>query len=387
MARDGYKVFDADMHVMEPVDLWQRFIDPRFEHVAPVGLQRHPGDMAIRIGDITVPTVTTMRNVRSEKRSAAAERQRTTYSFAEDRGWDAMSQLEAMDREGIDAAVLYPTRGLFVLGLDSAETAGTLGLELEFAAAIARAYNDWLADFCQANPKRLMGAAMIAPHDVESAVNETRRCAERFGFRAVFLLPGCVRKRPWHHPSYDPLWRECERLKVAVGFHVGGFDHLTPDFGFGEMLSTHPITMYHIFSHPVGPMFAMVSMIFGGVFERFPRLRVGFLEGNCSWAPWIVHRMNEHQEWLGDVEAPELTMRPSDYYRRNCYVSVEADEEPARWCFEALGDDNVLFSSDYPHPDAKFPKSVEHFLRLPLRESTMRKVLWDNSLRFYDLTG
>ena len=385
MAKNGYSIFDSDMHIMEPADLWQRYIDPKFKHVAPVGLERHRRDLAVRVKDIVIPNSGNIR--KPGKVSPSAERQHEIYAFAEERGWDPPSQLQAMDREGIEVAVLFPTRGLFVLGLDAPETAGVRGLEPDLAAAIAHAYNDWLADFCQENPKRLIGAAMVAPHDVEGAVVETRRCVERFGFKSIFLLPGCVRKRPWHHPYYDPLWRECERLNVAVGFHEGGLDYLTPDFGFADVLATHPGTMYHIFSHPVGPMFALVTMTVGGVFKRFPNLRAGFLEGNCSWAPWIVYRMNEHYEWLGSVEAPELKMKPSEYYKRNCYVSVEADEEPARWYFEALGDDNVLFSSDYPHPDAKFPNSVENFLRLPFRETTKRKVLWDNCVRFYNLAG
>src|SRR5205085_5869398 len=117
---------------------------------------------------------------------------------AERRGWDALSQLEAMDREGLDRAVLFPSRGLFVLGLDSPQVVGTDGLEPEFAAAIARAYNDWLHDFCRADPARLFGAAMVAPHHVEAAVAEARRAVEQLGFRAVFLAPGCVGRRPWH---------------------------------------------------------------------------------------------------------------------------------------------------------------------------------------------
>ena len=116
-----------------------------------------------------------------------------------------------MDTEGLDLAVLFPSRGLFVLGLDSAEHIGSDGLEPAYASAIARAYNDWLADFCKHAPDRMFGAAMVAPHDIEGAVLEARRCVEELGFKAVFLAPGCVNRKPWHHPDYDRLW--------GVAFH------------------------------------------------------------------------------------------------------------------------------------------------------------------------
>ena len=95
-----------------------------------------------------------------------------------------------MDAEGLDMAVLYPSRGLFVLGLDSVEQAGPDGLEPEYATAIARAYNDWMKDFCDVAPTRMFGAGMVAPHDVDGAVVEARRCVEELGFKAIFLAPG-----------------------------------------------------------------------------------------------------------------------------------------------------------------------------------------------------
>ena len=95
-----------------------------------------------------------------------------------------------MDAEGLDLAVLFPSRGLFVLGLDSVEQIGADGLEPEYATAIARAYNDWMKDFCDVAPDRMFGAGMVAPHDVDGAVVEARRCVEELGFKAIFLAPG-----------------------------------------------------------------------------------------------------------------------------------------------------------------------------------------------------
>ncbi len=381
MTTNGLRVADSDMHVLEPPDLWQRYIDPAFRHAAPVGLTELPRDMRVKVKSHIVLRLGRVRPAAAGVAAWSAEQNRI-YAAAEARGWDAGSQIEAMDTEGLDRAVLFPSRGLFVLGLDSPQMMGIDGLEPDFAAAIARAYNDWLHDFCRTDPVRLLGAAMVAPHDVESAVVETRRCVERFGFKAVFLAPGCVNRRPWHDPYYDPLWAECERLNVPITFHGGGQTLLRPDFSL-EVFDK--LMMWHTFNQPLGAMTVAVSLTSGGVLERFPRLRVGLLEGNCGWAPWLFHRLDEHYEWVGRHEVPELRRKPSEYFRTNCFLAVEADEEPVRHYVDWFGDDNLVFSTDYPHADSKYPRSVECLARLPLSAESRRKILWDNWCRLYGI--
>ncbi|MCH7552870.1 MAG: amidohydrolase [Chloroflexi bacterium] len=381
MAKNGFKILDSDMHVVEPPDLWQRYIAPAYRDRAPIGMDRYPRDFGVTVNGTAIGAAdgNPMR-VKAKEADLAAKNPR--YLFAIQRKWDPNSQIQAMDAEGIDITVLFPTRGLFVLGLDSAATVGKKGLEPEFAAAIAHAYNDWMYDFCSYDRSRLYGAGMIAPHDIEGSVGEIRRCVKDLGFKAIFLLPGCVNKKPWHHSDYEPLWAACQEMDVPIVFHGGGRDHLTPDFGL-EVFDL--VTMWHTFSHPLGPMTALVSLIAGGIFERFPDLRAGFLEANCSWAPWLLYRLDETYQWRGRVEIPGLTMNPSDYFRRNCFVSVESDEDPVRWVVEALGDDNIVFSTDYPHADAKFPESVSRVLELPVPQASMQKFLWDNCARLYNL--
>ena len=382
MAKQGFRVMDSDMHVVEPADLWQRYLDPVWRSAAPLGTRTGPRDIGLLMRGAPVNRPGHGGEDWFRVLDAHMKPRNADYDFAERRGWDGVSQLEAMEREGIDVAVCFPSRGLFALGLDSAETVGgEAGLDPGFAAALAGAYNDWLHDFMAPDRERLLGAAMVAPHDVASAVAETRRAVDLLGFKAIFLLPGRVNRRPWHDPHYDPLWRECERLGIPVVFHGGGPDFLTEfGLGFGESLM-----MWHTFSHCLGPMAALVSMVGGGVFDRFPRLRAGFLEANCSWAPWLLHRLDDHYEdYVGRHEI-ELALRPSAYFRRNCFVSVEADEAPADLYVQTFGDDNVAFSTDYPHPDAKFPHAVDRFLELPLSDETKRKFLWTNCARLYGL--
>ena len=382
MTTRGFRVADSDMHVLEPPDLWQRYIAPEWRHIAPAGLTDMRRDMRVRVKSHVLLRLGPARPVANETGAPWSPEQNQALARAEQRGWDATSQVDAMDQEGLDVAVLFPSRGLFVLGLDSPRVMGVDGLEAEFAAAIARAYNDWLGDFCREQPSRMFGAGMVAPHDVESAVTETRRCVEQLGFKAIFLAPGCVNRRPWHDRYYDPLWAECERLDIPVTFHGGGQTWLKPDFSL-EVLDK--LMMWHTFGQPLGVMFVAVSLTGGGVFERFPRLRVGLLEGNCSWAPWLFYRLDEHWEWVGRYEVPELQRKPSEAFRSNCFLAVEADEAPVRQYIESFGDENLVFSTDYPHADSKYPHAVETFLNLPLSDTSKRRILWDNCARLYRL--
>lgn len=382
MAKNGFRVIDSDMHVVEPPDLWQRYWPegaPR-THV-PVGTATgFPRDIGVTIDGIPTNRPGIDSIAWGKALYAHMEPSFDDYAFAEHARFDAASQLEAMDREGIDIGVQYPSRGLFVLGADTSAVDAD-GLDPAVATAIARAYNDWLADFCAEDPERMIGAGMVAPHDVAAAVDETRRVVEDLGFRSIFLLPGIVGGRPWHHPDYDTLWAECERQNIPVVFHGGGPDRLT-DFGLGH---GDLLMMWHTFSHSLGPMSALVSFCGGGVFDRFPRLRAGFLEANCSWAPWLLHRLDEHyDEYIGRFEIT-LSKDPSEFFRSNCWVSVEADEAPATLYVQALGNDNVVFSTDYPHPDSKFPRAVDAFLAGALDDESKRKFLWDNCARLYNL--
>ncbi|HWF16264.1 MAG TPA: hypothetical protein VG244_08810, partial [Acidimicrobiales bacterium] len=156
---------------MEPPDLWERYIDQAYAHAAPRGLSEITRDMRVRVKNAVLLRMGETRPMRVEGRKTGwKEEHDTVYAASEARGWDAPSQIDAMNAEGLDLAVLFPSRGLFVLGLDSSEQIGTDGLEPEFATAIARAYNDWLKDFCDYAPDRMFGSGMVAAHDVAGAV-------------------------------------------------------------------------------------------------------------------------------------------------------------------------------------------------------------------------
>jgi uncharacterized protein len=373
MAKHGFRIIDAEMHVMEPVDLWERYIDPEFKARAPRRLSQRRWDIRTVVeGEV----MASMPGGDWPARSDAEERT-LVERYAEEiaRNFDPASQLRAMDKEGLDLAVLFPTSAMYVIAFER--------MDPRFAAAACRAYNDWLHDFIlAADPKRLFGAAVISPHDIQDAVAETRRAVTELSMKAIFLRPNIFSDRPWHDAWYDPLWAACQQLDVAVGFHETTGSRMRA--AGADRFKTLGIA--HISTHSVEQMLACMDVIMGGVMERFPRLRFAFLEGQCGWLPFWLHRMDEHHEWRAPYgEMEHLTMRPSEYFRRQGFCAMECDEELVGHVVQLIGDDNLVTTTDYPHGDSKYPGAMDRFLALPLSDASKKKVLWDNVLRLYAL--
>ena len=376
MAKGGFRIIDSDMHIMEPPDLWQRYTDKKYRDYAQVGvLSENVRDLRTVHPDGTPWGTTT--GVRSRNPNQAGghnyERNQKLYESHAARGWSTEVQLEAMDVEGLDIAVLFPTRGLHTLAEPF--------MDPPFAAAIARAYNDWMYDFCAPAPDRLLGAAMVSPFDVEDAVTEVERAVKELGFRAVFMRSNQMTDKTWHDPYYDPLWSVLEEYDVAIGFHESSSSgarqvgqHFEPNF-----------MLRRVFAQPVEQMMALASFCGGGVLERHPKLRAAFLEANCAWAPWLLWRLDEAYEREADVFVPELKMAPTEYFKRQCWISVEPDEEPAKYAIDWVGSDKMVFSTDYPHGDSKYPDAVSSFLELGIPDEDKKKILWDNCASLYNL--
>jgi predicted TIM-barrel fold metal-dependent hydrolase len=282
--------------------------------------------------------------------------------------------LKAMDREGIDLSIVFRTRGAHLIALD--------GLDPDLSAAICRAFNNWLSEFCATDRARLKPTAILPLHDPKLAVDEARRSVRELGAVAVVVSNHPVNGRAWYDPAYEPLWAEAEQLGVPVAFHgiqMAYQEHLGRRF-------MDNFVMAHAVAHPLEQMMALGSLLTGGVFERYPRLKAAFLEGSCSWVPWWLWTLDERVEKFGDDERFRLTMRPSEYFRRNCWVSVDPDEDVVRHALPSMGDDNIVISTDWPHDDSAYPRAVETFLGLEgVSDTTKRKILWDNCARLYGL--
>ena len=372
MVGNNFKVLDSDMHLMEPVDLWQRYIDSPFKSEAPVGLTSvNVRDLRMAHPDGRLWGLPATHGQRNANQGHNFRKNQSIYSSHAERGWTADVQLEAMDIEGIDVAVLYPTRGLQVLSEPN--------MEPKFAAALARAYNNWLYDFCEKNPTRLLGAGMISPFDIDTAMTEVERCVKELGFRAMFMRSIVLNGQNWFDDYYEPLWNILGELETPLGFHESSS---SAGRQTGDMFEPN-FMLRRVVAQPMEQMLGLVSICSGGVLARHPKLRVAFLEANCTWLPWLLWRLDEGWEREGDVWAKDLSMAPSEYFKRQCFVSVEPDEAGVKYVIDYIGTDRLVFSTDYPHGDSKFPKAVESFLQLKITDEDKRKILWDNCAEFY----
>ena len=289
--------------------------------------------------------------------------------------FDPSARLVDMDAEGIDAAVLYPTIGLGFWGI----------ADVDAAVAVARAYNDWLAGYCGAAPDRLYGAAMVPFQDPAAAVAELRRAREELGFVAAFVRPNPCRGRTIVDPANEPFWEAAESLGVAVAVHEG-LQMAVPPLGADR----HPtnVLVLHAISHTLEQMLACAQLIGLGVLERHPALRVVFLEAGGGWAPYWLARL-DHQVPAYHRYAPGLSLLPSEYFARQCWVSFEIDEATLPALTPFVGDDRVVWGSDYPHADSTFPGAVKELLATiaPLPALSRQRILGDNAAALYGLGG
>ena len=365
MSKPAELAIDADGHVLEPDDLWVREMPPSLRERAPrrAGSSRH-----VLVDQELVPPRRTFANL--EHRYQLMTDDERVHNFA-DEGFTPRSLLDALDVEGVTASVLFPSRGLVVVG--------AAGAGNDVVNAAARVYNDWIADFCRAAPARLFAAGMINPRDVPAAVDEARRCVGELGCLAVFLRPNPVEGRNWHDPAYEPLWSVIEELGVPVCFHEGA--SVTLPQVATDRYDDH--AFWHACTHPMEQQMAMLSLVVGGVAERHPTLRFAHLESGAGWLPYWAWRLDETIE-AEHRAFPELTMKPSEYVQRQFFVSIDTDEAPGIAAIDLFRDPHVTWGSDYPHGDGKFPNALKTLAAIPgMTPTRFRSVVGDAPLRLF----
>jgi len=380
MARNGLKILDSDMHVFEPHDLYLKYMNTKWgDRVPRAEPRKRHGQVKFKFGDgrplrvsgIDAIPAAPKTDARVESSPGEAKvAQRYEKSFRRD--YDPVSQLEAVDDEGVDVAVLFRT---FPLHCDDS-------LEPEYANDLCRAWNNWIADFCKENNQRLKPSALITLHDIDMAVDETRRAVKELGAVGLSLVPN---GRHIHDRTFDPLWAEAERLGVAVCFHPAASPNQEQ---VARSLAGHPNdgVLVNVFRNPVELMLAVGKFCAGGVLERFPTLRVAFLEGNCSWLPWLLYRLDERWDLRKEFAGEPLSLKPSDYFLRQCFISVDVDEDLVRDVIRRIGNDNIVISTDYPHADSHWPNAIDSFMAVEdLSSDSRRKILWDNCARLYGI--
>jgi uncharacterized protein len=363
MARDW--VVDIDGHITEPPDLWLRYVDAPYRDLAPRIVAGANGADVVRFfGTEHVPAYPIglpgagMAGTRVGPRTMFERR----YADGHAGGFDAPARLAVMDSEGIDAAVLFPTLSAIPIAVIPDE---------QFSLALARGYNNWLSEFCQADSTRLFGVAQVPLLHLEAAIGEARRAVSELGMKMVYLRPNLYAGRSWTDRTYDPFWACIQDLGVPVAYHEGTFPQGMPTAGIDRFDNYF---FQHIVSHPFEQQLACLSLIAGGVLERFPRLQVAFMESGTGWLPYWLHRIDEHFQSLGWM-VPEITMAPSHYFQRQCFVSTEPGDACLAAAVAAVGFERILFASDFPHYDAVFPGAVRTFMETTSLSSEARSAI------------
>jgi len=376
------KIIDADGHVLEPANLWQEYIDPKFREKAPRLIELDNGAEQFWFCDeysagngITKLGLAGAMGARDGEVDAVASLGQS-YAEGHPGGFDPHARIPDMDKELLDAAFLYPTMGLF---LDTVR-------DPDQANANARAYNRWLADYCSAYPERLFGVGCLPMQSVKGAIEEVEFCVEKLGFKGVFVRPNPYNGRALHHRDFDPVWEVAQEMGVAVGIHGG--DSNASNLGDDRFPAAEVgNALHHMAVHSFEMMAAAASMVMGGVCQRFPRMRVAFLEAGGGWMPGWLDRMDRHFDDAGmdALGVSELTERPSEIFERQCFIGFEPTERTFAMAAELLGRNRILFATDYPHPDG-FWGAAKMIKRLNLKPELEAEILGGGAREFYGLS-
>jgi uncharacterized protein len=281
---------------------------------------------------------------------------------------DPTLRLKDQDRDGIQAEILYGILGA-TNRLNDNEAAG----------AMLRIYNDWLADFCSQQPDRYGGLANIPNHSVEEAVAEIERVAKRGNVRGLEIARRHDMQPLWD-PWWNPVWDAIAASGLPVHFHtIGGpgrdFSKLT-----GKTLLAARAASISSFQMHMADV--LMSMIFAGVLHHRPQMKMVIGEAGTGWIPYILDRMDA--EWEDQFKELDLTMRPSEYWKRQCYATYQSDPVGVK-LIEELGEDNIMWGSDFPHPDGIYPDSQEYIEKElgHLPASVKQKIICDNAAKLY----
>ena len=332
-------LFSSDSHVMEPPDLLvsrvpQAFRDraPRFpEQRVGSGFQAHPG------------------------------------------GSDPNERIKEMAVDGVSAEVLYPTPGLGLFALEDAA----------LQEACFRAYNDWLIEYCQVSLDRLIGIAMISTYNIDHAVQELERCAKA-GLRGALVWQVPPKELSFTTDYYDRLWAAAQDLEMPVSLHI-----LT-GFGYARTLRDRKgVERYRASVNlKLGEAAdALMDIIFSGVLERFPRLKVVLVENEVGWIPYVLEQWDYYFNRHRSIAPLTIDKRPSEYFDRQVYATFFNDAVGGH-LFSWWGGENCMWSNDFPHANSTWPRSREVVARdLGHLPATARaKLVRENVARLYNLS-
>src|SRR5579863_2451883 len=393
-------VIDADGHILEPPDLWEKYIDPKYRERAmrirvgedgyefleidqkrakmtQPGVLGSLGGMGKNINEAKQLREAMMSGkIRPEDARAMRPRPEETYLGGAAFGtMDMRERVELLDREGMAKALLYPTLGL----LWEAEL-----FDPELSSAYCRAYNRWIADFCRDSGGRLIPIAHLSLGDPEAAARELER-AVRDGCRGAFVCPFTITRVPHGDPRHDAVFAAAQDLDVPLAVHPT-FEPLAFNVHHRFDKLGWAVWYFNLFAGQ-GVQQAFATFFQLGVFERFPRLRVAVLESQAGWIGFYLDRADATFTGTPLGATVRLKEKPSFYFKRQCFISADPDERTIAAVMPLVGEDKFFWASDYPHPD--HPGAYVEELRgmvAPMTDSGRRGILGENVAKAYRLT-
>jgi predicted TIM-barrel fold metal-dependent hydrolase len=384
MARNGYKIFDADTHVGPAADILMRYLTTP-EKSALTSWEPYKA-VNTRTGHVTYT-----RGARTYRRrlgdaemdtSAASTRYMAGFTGAH-KGKDPSPLVDAdpaarihdMDEEGVDVNLTLPSGwfGTWTLSEDPA-----------VETMMYRAYHRWMADYCGAFPERITGVILVSARDIAGGVAEIARWARQRWPLGVFVY--APYGMALDHPVLEPFWAAAQEHDLAVVLHTFT---VMPPYAPGGLDTWDNLWLQRSAAHPWCGMRNMAALIGNGIMDRYPRLRLGTLEAGHGWLPFWMARLDEHAQSI-QAALPPLQHKPSDYVLSGRYFqSIEIPEGPqlTRAVIDLVGEDVLMYASDYPHGESWFPKSVDTVLAWDLPPTAKRKLFWDNAVAFYARYG
>ncbi|HUE38906.1 MAG TPA: amidohydrolase family protein [Candidatus Binatia bacterium] len=372
---------DADGHVLEPPDVWEKYIEPRYRDRA-IRIAKNAEGLEIFVIDgkpsrLLPPGFAGVLGGMGEKDIVPGP-ERTYVGGAPFGSMDAKQRVERIEREGMSKAILYPTIGI----LWEAEVK-----DPELAGAYCRAYNRWIVDFCSDSGGRLVPIAHITLGDVDESARELERTV-RAGAKGACLHPFNWQRKSPGHPDFDPFWEKAQELGVPISIHpTVDPPELSVHNRFDELMQREPFefTWFYDVTVAQGMQQCFVSLFHHGLFERFPSVKFVVLESQAGWIGHLIDRMDE--VFHGPLGATtKLARPPSEYFKRQCWISADPDEKAVRHIIDWIGADRFFWASDFPHPDHD-DDYMEELAELvaPLSERARRGILWENVSTAYRL--
>lgn len=365
--RNGFRVIDGDGHMQEPMDIWDKYTESAYSDRVPkvVG---HVGKTLFKYAPCEAFPEGSMQP-RPESVFADCE---DRYGDAFRSWWSLPTRLAHMDDEGVDIQVGFQTNGNAAISQNITDP--------DLQSALCRAYNDWATDFCRDSGRRVQAIGLISLLDVGQGIEEIKRIANRREIAAINIPDSAAEQRQWSSEEFDGLWSTLADQGLPACFHGG-----SAQTRLFRSLQGPLASVSHAIGFPLDAMVSMGIMMFGSAMERHPNLRFGFYESNAGWLPFWLSRMDDHAVGRQGrfMYGNSLPLKPSEYFRRQCSLACDTDEGTLPFVAEFMDGDNLVFNTDYPHPDAPFPGSVEGILSRPLKDEHKRKILWDNSVNLY----